>query len=70
MTHLWKIIEKVPNQKIVYNWFYLEYPGEGIVVFELTKNDKGSLLTLTNKWLGEFPQDIPESSRKSCLEGW
>jgi len=69
-THLWEIIEIVPNQKIVYNWSYLEYQGEGIVLFELAKNDKGSLLTLTNKWLGEFPQDIPEFTRESCLGGW
>ena len=69
-THLWEIIEVVPNRKIVYNWSYLEYRGEGIVLFELVKNDKGSLLTLTNKWLSEFPQDIPEFSRESCLGGW
>jgi len=69
-THLWKIVEVVPNHKIVYNWSYLEYTGEANVSFELTENEKGSLLTLTNKWLGEFSQDIPEFSRESCLGGW
>ena len=26
-THLWKVTEVVPLQKITYNWSYLEYPG-------------------------------------------
>ena len=69
-THLWKIIEVIPNQKIVYNWMYDEYEGEGLVFFELTEDEKGSSLTLTNKWLEEFPQNIPEFSRESCFAGW
>jgi len=69
-THLWEIVEVIPNQKIVYNWKYDEYEGEGLVFFELTKNQQGSILTLTNKWIREFPQNIPEFSRESCLGGW
>jgi len=69
-THLWKIVEVIPNQKIVYDWSYAEYPGNGLVFFELTESKNGSLLTLTNKWLVEFPQDIPGFSRESCIGGW
>lgn len=69
-THLWKIVEVIPNQKIVYNWKYDEYEGEGLVFFELAENERGSLLTVTNKWVGVFPQDIPEFSRESCFGGW
>jgi len=69
-THLWEITEVMPNQKIVYNWKYDEYEGEGLVFFELVENENGSSLILTNKWIGEFPQDIPEFSRESCLRGW
>ena len=69
-THLWEIIEVIPNQKIVYNWMYEEYEGEGLVFFELIEHEKGSSLILTNKWIGEFPQDISEFSRESCLGGW
>ena len=69
-THLWEIMEVRPNQKIVYNWKYDEYEGEGLVFFELVENEKGSSLLLTNKWIGEFPQDIPEFSRENCLGGW
>ncbi|MFD0964753.1 SRPBCC family protein [Pseudofulvibacter geojedonensis] len=69
-THVWKIEEVVPNKKIVYNWTYKEYTGEGKVFFEIEETDEGSRLVLTNKWVGEFPQDIPEFSRESCLGGW
>ncbi|PHS09206.1 MAG: ATPase [Kordia sp.] len=69
-THLWEIMEVIPNQKIVYNWKYDEYEGEGLVFFELVENEKESSLILINKWIGEFPQDIPEFSRESCLGGW
>ena len=48
----------------------MEYPGEGLVSFELIENELGSLLTLTNKWIDDLPQDIPEFSRESCLGGW
>jgi len=69
-THLWKIIEVVSNNKIVYNWRYEEYKGESLVTFELRENEYGSLLILTNKWIGKLPQNIPEFIRKSCLGGW
>lgn len=69
-THLWEIVKVVQTQKIIYNWSYLEYPGEGLVSFELIENELGSLLTLTNKWIDDLPQDIPEFSRESCLGGW
>lgn len=69
-THLWKIAEVIPKQKIVFNWKYDEYEGEGLVFFELAENEIGALLTVTNKWVGVFPQDIPEFSRESCLGGW
>jgi len=69
-THLWEIVEVIPNKKIVYDWRYDEYEGEGLVFFELVENEKESSLILTNKWIGEFPQDILEFSRESCLGGW
>lgn len=69
-THVWKIDEVTSNTKIVYNWTYKEYTGEGRVFFEIEKTTNGCILTLTNKWIGEFPEDIPEFSRESCLGGW
>lgn len=69
-THVWKIEEVTPNKRIIYNWTYKEYVGEGKVFFEIEKTEGGSRLILTNKWIGEFSQDIPEFSRESCLGGW
>lgn len=69
-THLWKIIEVVPFEKIKYHWSYKEYPGVGYVAFELKDEGTGTLLTLTNDGLESFPSHIPEFSRDSCIGGW
>lgn len=69
-THLWEIIEAVPNQRIVYRWKYKEYPGEGIVSFDISGGAERSSLTLTNLGSETFPRDIPEFARESCQGGW
>jgi len=68
--HLWKVIEVVPNQKLVYNWRYAGYPGDSNVIFELTDKNNQTTLKLTHVVLEDFPDDIPEFSRESCLGGW
>ena len=69
-THLWKIIQVTPGQSISYHWSYSEYPGEGVVTFELEEKDNHTMLRLTNTGLETFPGDIPEFSRSSCMAGW
>ena len=68
--HLWKVIEVVPMKKLSYNWKYAGYPGDSFVVFELFKEDNSTKLRLMHQVLESFPDDIPEFSRKSCIEGW
>lgn len=68
--HLWKIIEVIPNQKIVYNWKYEEYEGDGNVIFELSKTINGTKLKITSIVLKSYPKDIPEFTSESCLAGW
>lgn len=68
--HLWKLIEVVPQEKLVYSWKYEGYKGASIVCFETLKNDKGSCLRLTHAVIESFPQTIPEFTSESCLEGW
>ncbi|MBL4939673.1 MAG: SRPBCC domain-containing protein [Lutibacter sp.] len=46
-THIWQIVE--PFKKLVYNWKYLEYPGNSFVCFELFKQKNSSLLKVTLK---------------------
>ena len=69
-THLWKITEVIPQQRIVYHWSYKEYPGEGLVYFDISPVDDRTKLTLTNHGLETFPGHIPEFSRESCEGGW
>lgn len=69
-THVWKIIDAVPQKKITYHWSYAEYPGRGYVDFELSAKYDITKLRLTNRIVENFPQDIPEFARESCIAGW
>ena len=69
-THLWEILEAVPNKKIKYRWSYKEYEGDGKVTFELFDKGSQTLVRLTNEGLESFPQNIPEFERDSCVAGW
>ena len=68
--HLWTVTEVDPPQKIAYRWRYEEYPGDSIVTFQLSETDDGTRLTLSVRVLDDFPDDIPEFRRESCMEGW
>lgn len=68
--HRWKITEVSPNEKIVYDWQYENFPGQGLVVWELIDTPEGTHLTITNKILKEFPDDNPAFRRESCEGGW
>ena len=69
-THLWEIVEVIPEKRIVYSWKYKEYSGEGIVSFDISKEGDGAKFRLTNLGLGTFPQNIPEFRKESCEGGW
>ena len=69
-THLWKVIDIIPNEKMVLEWRYDEYPGDGRVVFEIEGHKSGSRLKLINYGLETFPKDIPEFKYESCIGGW
>ncbi len=68
--HLWKVIAVEPNKKIAYNWKYEGYTGDSVVTFALVEEENGVKLILTHKVLKSFPQNIPEFTRESCLDGW
>ena len=69
-THLWKLTEVIPLQKITYNWKYKEYPGDSFVTFELSEDKNHVTLKLSTTVVENFPQDIPEFKRESCVGGW
>jgi len=68
--HVWTVTEVIPEQKLVYNWKYENLAGDSFVTFELTPHNEGTELTLTTKVVEDFPDDIPEFARESCIGGW
>lgn len=69
-THQWEVLEVIPEKKITYSWHFLEYPGASTSTFEVMKKNDGSALKLTILVQEDFPEDIPEFKRESCIEGW
>lgn len=69
-THQWEVTEVIPNQRITYNWNYAEYLGDGDVTFELIKKDNTTIIRLSMVIKQDFPDDIPEFKRESCIAGW
>ncbi len=69
-SHRWTILNVIPQEKIVYDWKYDGYEGEGKVTFELEETEGETLLRLMAEGIETFPQEIPEFSRESCQGGW
>lgn len=68
--HKWKVTEAIPRKLIKYSWEFEEYTGKSTTAFELFKKDNSTLLRLTVDVLKDFPDDIPEFKRESCIAGW
>lgn len=68
--HVWKITEVVEEKKLVCDWSYSNWPGRGLVTWELLTENDGLRLRLTNKVIEEFPDDEPAFRRESCEAGW
>ena len=69
-THCWKVTEVIEEKLLTYSWRYEEYPGDSFVTFELTGEKSGVRLRLTLVIVEDFPSDIPEFTRESCIAGW
>ena len=68
--HQWKVTEVLPTQRIAYHWRYAGYSGDSCSIWELTSEANRTRLRLTVEGLETFPQDIPEFTRESCIQGW
>ena len=68
--HLWKVTKVVLLKMIAYSWKYEGYPGDSLVTFELFNENNFTKLKLTHEIRERFPEDIPEFTRGSCMEGW
>ena len=68
--HKWHVTEVIPKEKIVYNWQYEDYEGSGDVSFKLVEHKDFVRLEVKVIVLEDFPDDIPEFKRESCIGGW
>ena len=68
--HLWEVLEVVAETKLVYQWTFKDVVGCSTTTWELAETKEGTLLTLTNDVLEDFPDDIPEFTIESCKGGW
>jgi uncharacterized protein YndB with AHSA1/START domain len=68
--HRWRVTEVVPRKRLVYDWRYEQYPGDSFVTFELFEESGSTRLRLTATVREDFPDDIPEFRRDSCVGGW
>ena len=68
--HIWKVTEVEPFKLIKYSWEFENITGKSISSFELFKQNNSTMLRLTIDVLEDFPDDIPEFKRESCITGW
>jgi uncharacterized protein YndB with AHSA1/START domain len=68
--HKWKVTKVIPPKKIKYEWTFEGYTGRSTTLFELFGQDNSTKLILTVEVLEDFPDDIPEFKRESCIGGW
>lgn len=68
--HVWKVVEAVPNEKLVVNWTFGGYEGSSNVHFEIQPGEDTTVVRLTTEVLEDFRQDVPEFKRGSAVGGW
>ncbi len=68
--HIWKITDVVSEKRITYKWKFGGFPGEALVTFEISKDNNLTKLRLTEVGIESFPQNDPDFSRKSWIDGW
>lgn len=67
--HLCKILEVVPQRKLMYSWAYEGHEGMSYLSFELTPLGDQTQLKLTHRGLGSFP-NTADFARASFQAGW
>ena len=68
--HQWKITKVIPEKLIQYNWKYGGYSGDSYVTFEIEEENNIRKLKLTHVITEDFPNDVTEFRRESCITGW
>jgi uncharacterized protein YndB with AHSA1/START domain len=68
--HVCEITEVIPEKKLTHSWRYEGYEGTSYLTFELSPRGNKTLLKLTHKDLGTFPQDNPDFAARNFEDGW
>ncbi len=68
--HHWKVLEAEKNKIIKYSWDFEGYKGKSTSSFEISRTDQGTKLKIVVEVLEDYPDDIPEFKRESCIAGW
>jgi len=68
--HQWKITKVIPEKLIQYNWKYGGYSGDSYVTFEIEEEKNITKLKLTHVITEDFPNNVTEFRRESCITGW
>jgi uncharacterized protein YndB with AHSA1/START domain len=68
-THLCKVIEVIPQQKLKHSWRYKDTEGESFVTWELKPEGNGTRVKLTHEGLETFPQNA-DFAKENFVAGW
>jgi uncharacterized protein YndB with AHSA1/START domain len=68
-THLCKVIEVIPQQKLKHSWRYKDTEGESFVTWELKPEGDGTRVKLTHEGLETFPQNA-DFAKENFVAGW
>jgi uncharacterized protein YndB with AHSA1/START domain len=68
--HKWIVTEVQHLKLIKYSWEFENYPGKSTSAFELFQHDNQTKLKLTIEIQENFPEEIPEFRKESCIAGW
>ncbi len=71
-THLCKVLEVIPNEKLSYTWKYEGYDGDSTVTFQLfsVSEGKNTRVRITHEGIDTFPQENPDFAKGNFKEGW
>jgi uncharacterized protein YndB with AHSA1/START domain len=68
-VHLCKVLEVIPDKKLVHSWRYEGYEGDSIVTWELFEQGNTTRVVLTHTGLETFP-DIKAFAKENFIKGW
>lgn len=69
-THICEVTEVIYLKKITYSWCYAGYSGVSFVTFELFKHEDKTLLKLTHRGIGSFPNENADFELHNFENGW